>query len=189
MKLSTRLALAMIALVLFTATAVWLLTSRDLEIAILSRTLERLQAHAKLQAVELESYVRGARADVLGFRAAVVVEGIIRARHAGGMDPIDGMAENTWRMRMTSRFLAELESKPHYLQFRIIGDLLPDLRRGDGNAIPVILYSARSANQANAVQVRAALNKSQASIDHLILALREHLADYPRLAPNKREVA
>jgi PAS domain S-box-containing protein len=121
MKLSTRLALAMIALVLFTATAVWLLTYRDLEIAILPRTLERLQAHAKLQAVELESYVRGARADVLGFRAAVAVEGIIRARRAGGMDPIDGMAESTWRMRMASRFLAELESKPHYQQFRIIG--------------------------------------------------------------------
>jgi hypothetical protein len=189
MKLSTRLALAMITLVLFTATAVLLLSYRDLEIAIPPRALERLQAHAKVQAAELESYVRGARADVLGFRPAVSVEGIIRTRRAGGMDPTDEMAESTWWMRMASRSLAELESKPHYLQFRIIVDLLPDLRGGDGHAIPVILCSARSASQANAVQVRAALNKSQASIDHLILALREHLADYPRLALNKREAA
>jgi DNA-binding response OmpR family regulator/nitrogen-specific signal transduction histidine kinase len=53
-------------------------------------------------------------------------------------------------------------------------DLLPELRDRDGNAIPVILYSARAANGHNALQVQAALTKSPTSIDHLILALRKH---------------
>ncbi|HMK28189.1 MAG TPA: response regulator, partial [Terriglobales bacterium] len=42
-------------------------------------------------------------------------------------------------------------------------ELLPELRNRDGNAIPVILYSARAANGHNAVQVQAALTKSHCS--------------------------
>jgi PAS domain S-box-containing protein len=55
-------------------------------------------------------------------------------------------------------------------------DLLPHLRNPEGNAIPVILYSAKAANGSNSAQVQAALNKSRASIDHLIVTLRNHLA-------------
>jgi hypothetical protein len=88
MKLSTRLSLAMLALVLFTATAVAVFTYRDLEAAILPRALERLESRATLQAVELESYVRAARNDVLGNRGAYLIEGIIRAHTAGGTRPM-----------------------------------------------------------------------------------------------------
>jgi PAS domain S-box-containing protein len=68
-------------------------------------------------------------------------------------------------------------------------DLLPELRDRDGNAMPVILYSARAANGHNAEQVRAALNKSHTSIDHVIFTLRRHMNG--RLAPAQqtREVA
>jgi DNA-binding response OmpR family regulator len=68
-------------------------------------------------------------------------------------------------------------------------DLLPELRDRDGNALPVILYSARAANGTNAAQVRAALTKSHKSIDHLVLTLRKHVA--PRRAPAQqhREIA
>ena len=55
-------------------------------------------------------------------------------------------------------------------------DLLPELRGRDGNAIPVILYSARAANGVNAAHVQAALHKSHRSIDHLIVTLRKYTA-------------
>jgi DNA-binding response OmpR family regulator len=68
-------------------------------------------------------------------------------------------------------------------------ELLPELRDRDGNAIPVILYSARAANGQNAVQVQAALTKSPTSIDHLILALRKHMLSRRPPPQPRREVA
>src|SRR5882757_2249831 len=107
MGLSIRLATAMVALVLLTVGAVSLLSYYNLEAAILPRAQERLEGHATLLASELESYARGARDDILGFRSAVALEGIIRARLAGGTDPVDGAPEETWRERMAARYLAE----------------------------------------------------------------------------------
>jgi HAMP domain-containing protein len=111
----------MVALVLLTATAVGVLSYRNLEGAILPRALERVDTHTRLLASELESYARGARADIVGFRSAVALEGIVRAHMAGGIDPLDGTTEAVWRERMAARYLAELASKPAYEQFRIVG--------------------------------------------------------------------
>ena len=55
------------------------------------------------------------------FRSAAALHGLIRARRAGGVDPDDGVSEKTWRDRLASRFAAELEAKPTYAMFRIIG--------------------------------------------------------------------
>ncbi len=120
MSLFVRLVIAMVTLVLLTATSIAVLTYHNLEQAVLPRALERIETHARLLAAELESYVRGARADVHGFRSAVALEGIVRAHVAGGIDPIDGTTEAVWRERMAARYVAELNSKPAYSQFRII---------------------------------------------------------------------
>ncbi len=120
MRLSIRLAIAMIALVLLTVSAVSMLSYRNLEVASWPRALERIEGHARLLASELEGYARGARDDVLGFRSAVALEGIVRAHLAGGTDPIDGATEENWRERMAARYLAELNAKSSYDQFRII---------------------------------------------------------------------
>jgi hypothetical protein len=82
MKLSTRLTLAMVALVIFSATAVGVLTYRDLEAVIVPRAVERVESRVNLRAAELENYVRGARDDVLGSRAAAAIESIMRAHAA-----------------------------------------------------------------------------------------------------------
>ena len=121
MSLFARLVIAMVALVLLTATSIAVLTYHNLEQAVFPRALERVETHARLLAAELESYVRGARADVLGFRSAVALEGIMRAHVAGGTDPVDSTSEAAWRERMAARYVAELNSKPAYSQFRIIG--------------------------------------------------------------------
>src|SRR3954468_25047206 len=99
MRLSLRLAIAMVALVLLTVGAVSFLSYRNLEAATWPRALERIDGHARLLASELEGYTRGARDDILGFRSAVALEGIIRAHMAGGMDPVDGDREADGRAR------------------------------------------------------------------------------------------
>jgi PAS domain S-box-containing protein len=121
MRLSTRLTIVMVALVLASVAAVGLVTYRNVEAAILAAETERVQSHVRLLVTELETRVRNARADAIAFRSAVALAGIVRANLAGGIDPVDGATEAQWRERFASRFVAELAAKPDYLQFRVIG--------------------------------------------------------------------
>jgi hypothetical protein len=70
----------MVALVLLTAAAVGVLSYRNLEEAILPWALKRIDTHTRLLASELESYARGARADIVGFRSAVGGAAVPRLR-------------------------------------------------------------------------------------------------------------
>src|ERR1700754_2158508 len=63
LTLTTRLAIAMIMLVTIAVFAVGYLSYRNLEQALLPRVLERIETHSRLVATDLQSYVRGARAD------------------------------------------------------------------------------------------------------------------------------
>jgi PAS domain S-box-containing protein len=121
MTLTTRLAFAMIALVAVAVSAVGWLSYRSLEAALLPRVLDRIETHSRLVAADLQSQVHGARADIAAFRSAVALNGLIRAHLNGGIDPVDGLSEKTWHDRIAERLLAELEAKPAYAQFRIIG--------------------------------------------------------------------
>ncbi|WGD52854.1 PAS domain S-box protein [Bradyrhizobium sp. CB1650] len=121
MTLATRLAIAMILLVAVTVAAVGWLGYRNLTQAVIPRVLERVEAQSRLLATNLESYVAGARGDLLGYRSAAAINGLIRAHIGGGIDPLDGVSEQTWRERIAARLVAEIEAKPSYGQFRIIG--------------------------------------------------------------------
>jgi len=121
MTLTTRLAIAMIALVAAAVSAVGWLSYRNLEQALLLRARDRIETHSRQIATDLEYYTASATGDVAGFRSAVALRGLVRARKAGGIDPVDGVSEKTWRDRIASRLAAELEFKPAYAMFRVIG--------------------------------------------------------------------
>ncbi|MBW7966481.1 PAS domain S-box protein [Bradyrhizobium sp. BR 10261] len=121
MTLATRLAVAMILLVAVTVAAVGWLGYRNITQAVIPRVLERVEAQSRLLANNLESYVAGARGDLVGYRSAAAINGLIRAHAGGGIDPDDGVSEQTWRDRIATRLAAEIEAKPSYAQFRIIG--------------------------------------------------------------------
>jgi PAS domain S-box-containing protein len=121
MTLTTRLAIAMIALVATAVTAVGWLSYRSLEQMIPPRVLDRIETHSRLVASDLQSHVHGAPGDIASFRSAAALNGLIRAHLAGGIDPIDGVSEKTWHQRIAERLAAELDAKPAYSQFRILG--------------------------------------------------------------------
>ena len=79
MTLATRLAIAMILLVAGTVAAVGWLGYRNITQAVIPRVLERIEAQSSLLATHLESYVAGARGDLLGYRSAAAINGLIRA--------------------------------------------------------------------------------------------------------------
>jgi PAS domain S-box-containing protein len=121
MRLSTRLTVAMVALVLLATTAIGVLTSRNFQAFALPRALDRLDAHTGLLGAELAASARGARADVVGFRSAVAIIDIMTARLNREIDPAAAATEAESRRRLGLRFAAELASKPDYHEFRVIG--------------------------------------------------------------------
>jgi len=120
MRLSTRLTIAMVALVLLATIAVGVLTFRNIATFALPRALDRIDTHAELLANELAASVRGARADVLAFRSSNEVIDIMTAHSDRGNEPAAAM-EAEWRRRLGVQFAAELVSKPNYHEFRYIG--------------------------------------------------------------------
>src|SRR4051812_11337874 len=77
MTLSTRLAIAMIALVAIAVAAVGWLSYRSVEQALLPRVLERIETHARLVANELESHVRTGRGDIATFQGLAAISGLM----------------------------------------------------------------------------------------------------------------
>jgi PAS domain S-box-containing protein len=121
MTLTTRLTVAMVALVTVTTTAAGVLSYGNLEEALLPRSLDRTETHSRLIAADLESYVGGARADIAIFSSLAESNGLMRARLNGGIDPVDHISEANWRDRLGLRLVAELGAKPAYSLFRFIG--------------------------------------------------------------------
>jgi PAS domain S-box-containing protein len=143
MKLTTRLTVAMVALVLLTATAVGLLTYRNIETVALPRVLERLSLQSELLAAQLEAAVSSARTDVAGFRSAIGLNMIVRASLSAD-GAVDGIPLADWRARMAARYAAELLAKSNYDQFRVIGvadggrEIVRVNRSGPNGAIRVV---------------------------------------------------
>jgi DNA-binding response OmpR family regulator len=61
-------------------------------------------------------------------------------------------------------------------------DLLPDLRNDSGRAIPVIIFSAQSANPAHDPRVQSSLGKSQTALDNLVATVHDRLTPGPSYA-------
>jgi PAS domain S-box-containing protein len=142
MRLSTRLIVAMVALVLVTAAAVGILTYRNIEAIALPGALDRIETHTRILATEFEAPVIAARADVRTQGRAV--QGLVRASLAGGRDPLDETPEAQWRNALAARFVAELTAKPAYARFGLVGiadggrEIVRVDRLGPGGSIRVV---------------------------------------------------
>ncbi|MCP3440039.1 PAS domain S-box protein [Bradyrhizobium sp. CCGUVB14] len=120
MTLATRLAIAMILLVAVAVSAVGWLSHYSLERAFLPRVIDRIETQSGLLASQLEAQTNGAHADIVTFRANAAVRGVIDAHFNNGIDPVDHLTEKTWRDRLLTRLVADVEANPTYAKFRVI---------------------------------------------------------------------
>src|SRR5258707_12461632 len=112
MTLTTRLAIAMIALVAIAVSAVGWLSYRSLEQAVLPRVLDRIETHSRFVANELDSQVRTGRGDIATFHGLAAVTGLMRARLNGGIDPTACTPPALWRERLERRAVAHVPPRP-----------------------------------------------------------------------------
>jgi PAS domain S-box-containing protein len=190
MKLSTRLTVAMVALVLFTAGATGILIYRNVLGVALPRSLERLGAHVQLLATELEAVVRGARADVLAFAVDEMVHG--SSGDIGDRSNVFAVAQ---RRLLASRFSAELTAKPWYDELRIIGiadsgrEIVSVDRSGAGGAVRAVLDSElEQAGDRDYFQKTIALAAGDVYISPIDLKQTQGVIDAPRV-PTMRVAA
>ncbi|KJC59824.1 hypothetical protein UP10_16150 [Bradyrhizobium sp. LTSPM299] len=132
MTLTTRLAVAMIALVAIAVSAVGWLSYRSLEQALAPRMLDRIEAQSRFAVSALEARARNTPGDVTTFQVLPAVDGLMRARLNGGIDPVDGTTGAIWRQRLETQLVAQMTLKPaHSLRFIGIADNHRELVRVD----------------------------------------------------------
>src|SRR5882724_3457044 len=186
MKLSTRLIFAMVALVLLSGTIIGVFTYRNVEALVLPRALARIDADARLLALELEASIRGARADVLGFQASDGIARIVQASLAPA-----GSAERAalpdLRARFAARLTDYLAAKPNYAQFRIIGiadggrEIVRVDRSGPGGAIRVVPDAELQATgERDDIQHAIALPPGEADISPVELNRERGIVETPQ---------
>jgi PAS domain S-box-containing protein len=140
-RLSTRLALAMVSLVVVTTAVLSLITYRSVTEAGIPRALDRLATKAMLSATKLETALNVARQDVSVIQGmtGVVQLGVMRAAN-----PFEQVPDAPLREGIAARFLGALSAKPEYSQFRIIGvadggrELVRVDRRGPGGTPRIV---------------------------------------------------
>ena len=143
MKLSTRMALAMVALVLVTTGVLALLTYYNVISLVLPRALDRLQVHARVTAMVLDASLQGMRADALSAQASPALRSLGPTR-VEGLDLEHRETGNDLRARIENRFVADLAAKPEYALIRIIGaadggmELVRVDRMGPDGAIRIV---------------------------------------------------
>jgi PAS domain S-box-containing protein len=121
MRLSARITAITVALTLLTAAAVGWLTYQRLALAMLSSELERLQTEADRVAERFDATVGGAVADLRAARGIPPLIELTRGVERPDAGGPGSVPARPWEERLAGWFVAELEAKPTYLQFRFIG--------------------------------------------------------------------
>ena len=143
-RLSTRLALAMVSLVVVTTAVLSFITYRSVTEAAIPRALDRLATKAMLNATKLETALNVARQDVAVIQG---MTGVMQMGVARAANPYEEVLDTQLRESIAARLLAALSAKPEYSQFRIVGvadggrELLRVDRRGPGG-MPRIVPAA-----------------------------------------------
>jgi PAS domain S-box-containing protein len=139
--LSTRLAIAMVSLVVVTTSVLSFITYRSVTEAGIPRALDRLATKAMLSATSLETALNVARQDVLIIQG---MTGVMQMGVARAADPFEPVTDTPLREIIAARFLPVLSAKPEYARLRIIGvadggrELVRVDRSGPGGKIRIV---------------------------------------------------
>lgn len=146
LRLSTRLALAMVSLVVVTTAVLSFFTYHSITEVAIPRALDRLATRAALSAAKLETALNSARQDMLVIQSAIGMAqlGLEQLGVARAALPFAQETEARIREGIAARFLVVMRAKSEYARLRIIGladggrELVSADRRGPGGIIRVV---------------------------------------------------
>jgi PAS domain S-box-containing protein len=117
-KLSTRLALAMVSLVVVTTAVLSFITYRSVTDVAIPRALDRLATYARLSATDMKMALNNARQDMSALQGG---NGVAQLGAALASVPFAPEAAKRIRPSIAAQMLAIVAAKPDYAQLRIIG--------------------------------------------------------------------
>ena len=121
MKLSSRLTIATVALVLAVTGVFSAITYININDQVLPRALDRLETRSLLNAATLQSAINGAHGDIVALRESSAIADFIASQVAESSPPPGLASPAEWRRRFATRFAGELKAKLFYDSIRIIG--------------------------------------------------------------------
>jgi methyl-accepting chemotaxis protein len=100
---------------------------------------QQLEVESAKEAKNINAFFNGVSDDVLFLSKTPPIQGIIKAKVGGGVDP-QGSSNNAWVEQLQTTFSAMMEQKRHYMQLRYIDEQGNELVRvdSDGTNIKVI---------------------------------------------------
>ncbi len=113
--------LAMLVLSLGTALAFFLWFVDQSNERLIAAATRRLEFDVTLRAAQTEDRLDVARNYVRFVSGTPPIQGIIRARANGGVDPLDGSTEERWKDRLATIAQQMLRTEPMLLQVRYVG--------------------------------------------------------------------
>ncbi len=94
---------------------------------------QQLQTESGKEAENISAFLNGVSDDVLFLSKTPPIQGIIRSKVNGGVDPQGNSSYDAWVEQLQTIFTAMMEQKPHYMQLRYIDEKGDELVRVDSN--------------------------------------------------------
>lgn len=117
----TKIMVLVCVLTALTTAAVGLSTYLRFNTALVEEELKELNTTSRVASARFAILLESLRDDVSFLARTPPIQGIIRARQAGGVDPLDESTEQLWRERLAAIFREVLQAKHEYIQIRYVG--------------------------------------------------------------------
>ena len=121
LDIATRLVLLFLFVVVLSTSVIGILTYQKMNHVLIKEELGQMDTSTLLLSKQLLEKISELKRNVLFLAQTPPVEGIMRARKNGGVDPYDNSAEADWRKRLSRIFSEFALANPDYFQIRFIG--------------------------------------------------------------------
>ncbi len=121
--LGARLAIMFIIMSLIPIAVVGLLSFQRAGDSLRDLALGKVEQEAALTTKDMSTFLGQFSSDLLALSTTPPVQGIIRARDNGGIDPVSNDKFEVWVNRLTQIFKANAQNKGFYQQLRYINEV------------------------------------------------------------------
>ena len=118
--ITVKVAIIIAALDIFYISSVQILNQHRLGSLLVEQELNEMEVEVRKTSDMLASKIKTLRRDVTVLAGMPPIQGIVRARQAGGIDPRDGSSKDEWEKRLSTIFQAMQRTKPNYIEIAYV---------------------------------------------------------------------